>query len=230
MSGSGAGRPMAVGARYSVHFMRPACTHGSAHRGDLVARPFQAAPRQLARHAGPKWRRLPQGAVRAMHVVVIGVLGQYSLQLPASQGQYPIQDLTPNRADPPLRVRICPRRPHRRAQHLESLGTKDRVERDGELRVLIAIRNRNRPTRSSRPMSRLRACCVTHSPNGCGVTPSTWTRRVPTSIANNTYSRFSDMVSTVKKSTASTPLACARRNCRHETAARCVAGSGGASV
>ena len=32
-----------------VHIMRPARTHGSAHRGDLAARPSQAAARQLAR-------------------------------------------------------------------------------------------------------------------------------------------------------------------------------------
>jgi hypothetical protein len=32
-----------VGARYSVGLMRPARTHGSAHRGDLVGQPFQPA-------------------------------------------------------------------------------------------------------------------------------------------------------------------------------------------
>jgi len=37
------------GCRYSSHLRRPAHTHGSAHRADLVARSSQAAPRQLAR-------------------------------------------------------------------------------------------------------------------------------------------------------------------------------------
>src|SRR6266508_1356723 len=86
-------------------------------------------------------------------------------------------------------------------------------------------RNRNRPTRSLRPLSRLRACCVTDSPTGCAVTPSTWTWRVATSITNSTYSRLRNTVSTVKKSTASTPLACARRNCRQVIADRVGAGS-----
>jgi putative transposase len=41
--------PERVGASYSSHLRRPAYTHGSAHRADLVARSSQAAPRQLAR-------------------------------------------------------------------------------------------------------------------------------------------------------------------------------------
>src|SRR5215204_1534034 len=45
-----------------------------------------------------------------------------------------------------------------------------------------------------------------------------------TSSTNRTYSRCSKTVSTVKKSTASTPLACARRNCRQESADRLGAG------
>jgi hypothetical protein len=45
---------------------------------------------------------------------------------------------------------------------------------------------------------------ATHSPTGCAITPSTWTRRVAISIANRTYSRCRKTVSTVKKSTAST--------------------------
>jgi hypothetical protein len=57
--------------------------------------------------------------------------------------------------------------------------------------------------RSSRPMSRFRARCATHSPAGCGVTLSTWTRRVATSITNSTHSHRRRTVSTAKKSTAS---------------------------
>jgi hypothetical protein len=54
-------------------------------------------------HAGSEWRRLPQGAVRAVQVVVVGVLGQHRPQLPAAQDQHPVQHLPPNRAHPPLR-------------------------------------------------------------------------------------------------------------------------------
>jgi hypothetical protein len=73
-------------------------------------------------------------------------------------------------------------------------------------------------------MSRLGACWVTHSAAGCGVTPSTWTRRLATSSTNSTCSRCRNTVSTVKKSTASTPLACAQRNCRQVSADRFGAG------
>jgi hypothetical protein len=69
--------------------------------------------------AGLEWRRLPQRAVWAVAVVMVDILGQYRPQLPAAQDQHPIQDLPPNRAHPPLRVGVGPRRPHRRAQHLD---------------------------------------------------------------------------------------------------------------
>jgi hypothetical protein len=47
-------------------------------------------------------------------------------------------------------------------------------------------RNRKRSTRSSRCMSRLRACWVTQSPVGCAVPPTTWTGRVASSTKNST--------------------------------------------
>jgi hypothetical protein len=50
-------------------------------------------------------------------------------------------------------------------------------------------------------------------------------RRLPTSIANSTYTRRSNTVSTLKKSTARTPCAWDRRNCRQVTAERFGAGS-----
>jgi hypothetical protein len=48
---------------------------------------------------------------------------------------------------------------------------------------------------------------------------------VPASRTNITYNRRNNTVSTVKKSTASRPLACARRNCRQVSADRLGAGS-----
>jgi hypothetical protein len=53
--------------------------------------------------------------------------------------------------------------------------------------------------------------------------PSTWTGRVATSSTNSTYSRRSrrsNTAATVNKSTASTPLARARRSCRRVSADR----------
>jgi hypothetical protein len=41
---------------------------------------------------------LPQGAVRAVAVVLIGILGQRKLQLPAPEDEHPVQQLPPNGA------------------------------------------------------------------------------------------------------------------------------------
>jgi hypothetical protein len=76
--------------------------------------------------------------VRAVAVVLVGVLGQHQSQLPASEDQHPIQQLTPNRAHPPLRVGVGPWRPYRRAQPPDPLRREDGVERGGELGVPIA--------------------------------------------------------------------------------------------
>jgi hypothetical protein len=83
-------------------------------------------------------RQLPQGAVRTMLVVVVGVLGQDRPQLPAAADEHPVQHLASHGADPSLRVGIRPRRPHRRAQYLDPLSSKDRIARDGELGITIA--------------------------------------------------------------------------------------------
>jgi hypothetical protein len=60
---------------------------------------------------------------------------------------------------------------------------------------------------------------------GLAVTPARWTRRVSSSMKNSTYSRRSQMVSTVNKSQATIPAACWRRNARHDGAVRRGAGS-----
>jgi hypothetical protein len=174
---------------------------------------------------GPERWGLPQGAVRAVAVVMINILGQHRPQLPAADDQHPVQQLPPDGAHPPLGVGVGPRRPYRRAQHLDSLGREDRIERGGELRIPIPDEKPGLADAAPQAMSRLRACWVTQSLPGCGVTPSTWTRRVASPSTNSTYSRCRKTVSTVKKSTASTPLACTRRNCRQESADRLGAGS-----
>jgi hypothetical protein len=100
-------------------------------------------------------RRLPQGAVRAAAVVMVNVLGQYRLQLPASQDQHLVQHLPPDGAHPAMGVGSlpAPRRSYRRVQHLDRLGSKDRVERGGELGVPIADQEPEPPVRSSRAMN-----------------------------------------------------------------------------
>jgi hypothetical protein len=193
----------------------------------LVDQPTESVPAydppsrlgDSCRFATQEWRLLSQGTVRTVDVVMAGVLGQHRLQLPTSEDEHPVQRLPPNRADPPLRRGVRLGRLDRCAQHLDPLGGNHRVERGGELRIPIT-------DQEPEPVhERFRACWATHPPTGCDVTPSTWTRRVATSITNSTYSRRRRTVSTVKTSRASTPLAWARRNCRHVMADRAGAGS-----
>ena len=94
--------------------------------------------RQENGHAGLERWRLPQGAVRAVAVVMVDILGQHRPQLPAPEDEHPVQYLPPNRAHPALRISVRPRRSHRRAQHRQSLGSEDGVECGGELRVPVA--------------------------------------------------------------------------------------------
>src|SRR6266545_1890791 len=148
---------------------------------------------------GLKWRCLPQCAVRAVAVVVVGVLGQHRPQLPTAKDQHPVQDLPPNRADPPLRVGVGPRRPYRRAQHLDPLGGEDRVERGGELRIPVPDQEPELADAVLQAHEQAAGMLRHHAAAGWAVTPSTWTRWLATSIANNTYSRRSNTVSTVKK-------------------------------
>jgi hypothetical protein len=66
---------------------------------------------------------------------------------------------------------------------------------------------------------------VTQPSCGLAVTPPKWTRRLPSSMKKSTYNRRSHTVSTVRKSQAMIPEACARRNADQLSSARRGAGS-----
>ena len=122
---------------------------------------------------GPERWGLPQGAVWAVHVVVIGVRGQHRHQMPTSEDEHPVQQLAPHGAHPPLSIGVRPRCPDRRTQDLDPLSSKDRVEHDGELRIPITDQKPELANAVLKDHEQVRACCVTHSPTGCAVTPST---------------------------------------------------------
>jgi hypothetical protein len=136
-----------------------------------------------------------------------------------------VQHLTAHGAHPPLRIGAGPRCLHGRAQHLDPRSGKDASNPAVHLVSRSGIRNPNRLAWSPGAMIRLRACWVTHGATGCAVTPSRWTRRVATSMADSTYGRLRHTVSTVKKSMASTLSAWARRNRRQLSADRVGAGA-----
>jgi hypothetical protein len=52
--------------------------------------------------------------------------------------QHPTEQLTTDRANPPFRERVGPRRPYWRAQDPDALGAKDHIEAVGELRIPVA--------------------------------------------------------------------------------------------
>src|SRR5450759_2724352 len=76
---------------------------------------------------------------------------------------------------------------------------------------LAPSRMRNRTDRSE-PMNRVRAGWVVHAPVGFAVIPARWTRRVSTSMKNNTYRWRHNTVFTQKKSHATIPAAWLGRN------------------
>jgi hypothetical protein len=174
--------------------------------------------------AGPKRRCLPQCPVRAVQVVVVGVLGQHRHQLPTSEDEHPVQQLPPDAAHPPLCVGVRPWRPHRRAQHPDPFSCEDPVERGGELGVPVADEKPDLADAVLEGHEQVAGLLGDPLPAGWGVTPSTWTRRLATSTTNRTYSRRSKTVAT-EKSTAATPAAWACRNWRQVSADRLGAGS-----
>jgi hypothetical protein len=136
--------------------------------------------RQENGHAGLERRFLLQGAVRAVAVVVVDILGPYRTQLPTAQDQHPIQQLPPDGAHPTLRVGVRPRCPQRRAQHPDPLGREDRLERGSELRVPVAEQQPEAPTRcpeelppgQRRPLGRrFDAGPMQDGPDGAGPDP-----------------------------------------------------------
>jgi hypothetical protein len=172
------------------------------------------------------WRAKRQASVRSLVVVVPHVLVEDSRKLASTSDQHPVQALLPDRPHPALGERACVRRLDGRRDGLDAVGGEDVVEGAGELAVAVTNQEprRGRALRSGRSVESSRARWTTQDPFGWRVTPARRTCRVPSSMKNKTYSVVSRTVSTVKKSTATMPAACARRNARQVTDARRGAG------
>jgi hypothetical protein len=143
----------------------------------------------------------------------------------STQEQHPVQQLTTDRADPPLGEGVRSRRPHRRAQHPGPLGREDRVERGGELGFSISDEPPELADAVRQAHEQVAGLLRHPRPIGWAVTPSTCTWRVATSITNSTYSRCSNTVSTVKQVHRQHTSAWARRNRRQVSADRLGAAS-----
>jgi hypothetical protein len=123
-------------------------------------------------------------------------------------------DTRPGPSAPALGVRVRRGCPHRRAEHLATLGAGHLVETAAELGVPVVDKEAHTsPAPLAQRDRRLRACWVTQRPSGLAVTPVRCTRRVPSSMKNSTYNRSSHTVSTVNKSQVTIPGAVGCGNC-----------------
>jgi hypothetical protein len=142
--------------------------------------------------------------------------------------QHPVQALLPHGSYPPLSEGVGVRRLDWCLDDLEAIGGKDVVEGAGELAVAIA----NEELRCAG--SRCPLCFPTHRELSCSLDDPRPVRMVGDTHESNPPGIELDgeqdvevlrrTVSTVKKSTATMPEACARRKARQVTEARRGAG------
>jgi hypothetical protein len=130
---------------------------------------------------------------------------QHTNTLPPADNQQRVKTLSAHAADPPFGDGVGVRRLNRCTDDLDPGRAPHLIERPGELGVRSRIRNLNPPACSSRTATRLRVCWATHHPVGWAVTPARWTRRLPSSMTNSTYTRRRKTVSTVKKAARQDP-------------------------
>ena len=89
------------------------------------------------RNRTPGRRDLLQRPVRAMQVVMVGVLAEDQPQVPLAGDQYPVQALTASAGDPAFRDCVRPWRPHRALDDPHTDGSEDRAGCGGELGVPV---------------------------------------------------------------------------------------------
>ena len=169
-------------------------------------------------------RLQPERPVRTVGVVVLDIDVDL-LEVAAADDQQPVQALGPDRARPALGVGVRRGCPHRRAEHLTTLRAEHLVETAAELGVPVVDKEAHLAAPLAQHQQKVAGLLVTQRPSGLAVTPVRCTRRLSSSMKNSTYNRRSHTVSTVKKSQATIPAACWRRNARQVMAARRGAGS-----
>jgi hypothetical protein len=110
--------------------------------------------------------------------------------------QQPVQTFRPHGPHEAFRDPVRLRSLHWRPNHTHALGLKHGIEATRELAIAIANQKSNRlhPLKESpRDLPRL-----LRDPGlvGTAVQPARWTRRLPSSMKNSTYTRWSHTVST----------------------------------
>jgi hypothetical protein len=134
--------------------------------------PHNPASRQdSSRFAGPKRRHPSQATVRAVHVVVSGVRGQHSLQLPTSKDQQPSS--SSRRTVPTQRSAEAFARGARTGVASTPIPSAATAASNAAVNLVSRSQttNRNWPTRPARAMSRLRPAGPPTPPDGMGRDP-----------------------------------------------------------
>jgi len=121
-----------------------------------------------------------------MSVVVREVGIEDRGEVVVAEDQDPVGAFAPEGTDPAFGESVRARRACRRADDCHLFRGEHGIETGDELGVAITDQETQLFEPSSRSISRLRACWVTHDPLGWAVMPARCTLRVPTSRKNRT--------------------------------------------
>jgi hypothetical protein len=191
---------------------------------------YVSAPNTVEGDDGPRrrffdWRALAEGAVGAMLVVVTDVDRKDPFEVSAVHDKEPVEALAADGADPPFDERVRAGCPHGCADRPDALGAEHLVERRRELAVAVMDQEPDRLHAVDERLDDV-ACLLCRPLAGrVAVMLARYTCRVASSMNTSAYSRRNRTVSTVKKSQATIPLACARKNCCQVSDERRGAGS-----
>jgi hypothetical protein len=145
-------------------------------------------------------------------------------ELAAAEDQQPVEAFAADCADPALHVRVRIRRLHRRPGHLDLLARQERIEGARELRVSV-VDHEPHPPVAVIELHQQVAGLLQHPRRVRLLVQARYSmRRLPIERKTRTYTRRSQMLSTVKKSQARIDSPCARRKRGHDCESRRGAG------
>ena len=124
--------------------------------------------------------------VRPLLVVMPHIDVEDAIELGTAEDQQPVEALPSCATDPALDVRVRVWSTDRRPDGLHPVAVEDGVEGAAELRVTVVIKNCGRWPRSSRSISRLRACWTIQAPSGLLVQAMYSIRRLPMQMKTST--------------------------------------------
>jgi hypothetical protein len=131
------------------------------------------------------WCGLLERSVGAVLVVVPGVFGEHCPQVAFAEDRHSVGAFAAGGAHPAFGDRVRPRC----LRGVLMILMPAEVNTSSKLVVNLVsrsrMRNLSRSARSSRSMTRFRACWTTHMPFGLAVRPARWTRRLAISVKNN---------------------------------------------